>query len=437
MDEEQCLTLPEAPRSPPIALLMEEAMQTLVERGCGIDIAKASVVACVLIGAPNRKPRKEIRTFGTFLRDLEVLRDWLRAEGVTHVAMESTGPYWVPIYAILEKAGGFELIVGNAQHIRNVPGRKTDIRDAEWIADLLRHGLIRKSFVPPKSFRELRELLRFRRALVNTSTAERNRLLKLLEMANIKLAQVATDVFGVSGRLMLSALVEGNATTEQMADMARGLLRRKHGALVLALQGSLEEHHRLLLRLQLRRIDDAQRDIAALDEHIDARLEPYREQHRLLMEIPGVDWLVAAVIIAEVGVDMSVFPTHRHLAAWTGVCPGNYQSGRRSKSGPVRKGNPYLKTALVQASQGAARTKGSYLKTKYYRLRSRRGAKRAALAIAHKIIVAAYYILGTGKPYRDLGENYLDRLTPRRTAQNLLNRLRRLGYNVQIVEATA
>jgi transposase len=411
-------------------------MQTLVERGCGLDVAEASVVACVLIGPANRRVRKVIKTFGTFLRDLEGLRDWLIAEGITHVAMESTGPYWVPIYALLEKAGCFELVVGNAQHMRNLPGRKTDIRDAEWIADLLRHGLIRKSFVPPKPLRELRELLRARRALVHASVSERNRLLKVLEMANIKIAQVVSDVFGVSGRLMLNALLEGKATVEQMAHLARGRLRHKHEALMLGLQGHLEDHHRLILRIQLRRIDDVERDIAALHAEIDIRLEPYRTQHRLLMEIPGVDWVIAAVIIAEVGVDMTVFPTHRHLAAWSGVCPGNYQSGRKAKKGPVRKGNVYLKTVLVQAAQGASRTKGTYLKVKYYRLCSRRGPSAAAVAIAHKIIVAVYHILATGTHYRDLGESYLDRLTPRRAARRLLNQLERLGYNVQVVEAT-
>jgi transposase len=412
-------------------------MQTMVERGCGLDVAEASVVACLLIGPANRRVRKVIQTFGTFLRDLEALRDWLIAEGITHVAMESTGPYWVPIYAVLEKAGCFELVLGNAQHIRNVPGRKTDIRDAEWIADLLRHGLIRKSFVPPKPLRELRELLRARRALVHTKVSERNRLLKLLEMANIKIAQVVSDVFGVSGRLMLDALLEGKATVEQMAHLARGRLRHKHEALMLGLQGHLEDHHRLLLRIQLRRIDEVERDIAALHTEIDLRLEPYRKQHRLLMGIPGVDWVIAAVIIAEIGIDMTVFPSHRHLAAWSGVCPGNYQSGRKAKKGPVRKGNVYLKTALVQAAQGASRTKGTYLKSKYHRLRSRRGPRAAGVAVAHKIIVAVYYVLATGLHYRDLGENYLDRLAPRRTAGRLLNQLKRMGYNVQVVETTA
>jgi transposase len=407
-------------------------METMVEKGCGLDIAEETVVACMMVGPAGGKVRKEVRTYRTFTTDLERMRDWLRAEGCTHVAMESTGPYWVPVYVVLERAGCFELVVGNAQHMRNVPGRKTDMKDADWVAVLLRHGLIRKSFVPGKAFRDLRDLLRYRRGVVEAASTERNRLLKLLETANIKLACVATDVFGVSGRRMLKALLKGDSTPEEMARLAKGRLRHKRESLELALRGSLDEHHRRMLQIQLQRIERAEEDVQVLDAEIDTRLEPYRTQHELLRQIPGVDWLVAAVIIAELGVDMTVFRTVRHASAWAGVCPGNNQSGGKTKAAAVRKGNVYLKTALVQAALGAARTGGSYYKNKYFRLRARRGAKRAAMAIAHKILVAAYHVLSTGTPYQELGELYLDRRNRRAVASNLIHRLKQLGYTVQI-----
>ena len=405
-------------------------MEVIIERCCGLDVHQETVVACVLIGAPGERPRKEIRTFRTMTRDLEELRDWLQELGVTQVGMESTGVYWRPVYAVLE--GHFELIVGNARHIRNVPGRKTDVKDAEWIADLVRHGLIAKSYVPPRPLRELRELLRYRRKLVESQAAERNRLLKLLETANIKLASVASDVFGVSGRAMLRALIAGETSAEAMADLARGLLRRKRADLILALDGRLEEHHRFLLAMQLRRLEAIEADIAALDLRIDERLEPYRAPHTLLMQIPGVDWVVAAVLIAEIGVDMSVFVSVYHLAAWAGVCPGNHESAGRQRSGRARKGNVHLRAILVGAAMSATRTKGSYLKDKFHRLKARRGGLRAALAIAHKILVSAYHMLANNLPYRDLGEAYLDQISQTRTVANLKRRLERLGYNVTL-----
>jgi transposase len=409
---------------------MEAKMQVIIERCAGFDVHQETVVACVLIGAPGAWPRKQVRTFRTMTRDLEALRNWLQELRVTQVGMESTGVYWRPVYAVLE--GHFDLIVGNARHIRNVPGRKTDVKDAEWIADLVRHGLIAKSFVPPAPQRELRELLRYRRKLVESQAAERNRLLKLLETANIKLASVASDVFGVSGRAMLKALIEGSASAEAMADLARGQLRRKRDDLVLALEGRMEEHHRFLLATQLRRLEAAEQDIAALDDRIEAKLESYRVQHGLLMQIPGVDWVVAAVLIAEIGVDMSVFLSVHHLAAWAGVCPGNHESAGKQKSGRARKGNVHLRTMLVGAATSAARTKGAYLKDKFHRLKARRGAMRAALAIAHKILVAAYHMLAKGLPYRELGEAYLDQIAQIRTVANLKRRIERLGYNVTL-----
>jgi transposase len=405
-------------------------MQVIIERCCGLDVHQETVVACVLVGAPGVRPRKEVRTFRTVTRDLEALRDWLKAEAVTHVGMESTGIYWRPVYAILE--GHFELIVGNARHIRNVPGRKTDVKDSEWIADLVRHGLIAKSFVPPWPLRELRELLRYRRKLVESQAAERNRLLKLLETANIKLSSVMSDVFGVSGRAMLRALIEGETSAEVLTGLAKGQLRRKRAELALALDGLMQEHHRFLLAMQIRRLEAIEQDIAALDLRIDVRLEPYRAAHALLTQIPGVDWLVAAVLIAEIGVDMSVFLSAYHLAAWAGVCPGNHESAGKQRSGRARKGNVHLRTMLVGAAISAARTKGSYLKDKFHRLKARRGALRAALAIAHKILVAAYHMLANGVDYRDLGEAYLDQIGQTRTVANLKRRLERLGYYVTL-----
>jgi len=405
-------------------------MQALIERCCGLDVHQETVVACLMVGAPGVRPSKEVRTFRTVTRDLEALRDWLAAEGVTHVGMESTGVYWRPVYAVLE--GHFDLIVGNARHIRNVPGRKTDVKDAEWIADLVRHGLIAKSFVPPRPLRELRDLLRYRRKLVESQTAERNRLLKLLETANIKLASVMSDVFGVSGRAMLKALIEGQASAEAMADLAKGQLRRKRADLVLALEGRMEEHHQFLLATQLRRLEAIEHDVAALDLRIVERLGPYRAPHALLMQIPGVDWVVAAVIIAEIGVDMSVFLSVYHLSAWAGVCPGNHESAGRQRSGRARKGNVHLRTILVGAAVSAGRTKGSYLRDKFHRLKARRGPLRAALAIAHKILVAAYHMLAKGVGYRELGEAYLDQIGQTRTVANLKRRIERLGYHVTL-----
>jgi transposase len=410
-------------------------MEAIIERCCGLDVHQAVVVACLLVGRADQRPRKQIRTFGTTTRDLETLRDWLKAEGCTHVGMESTGIYWRPVYAILE--GEFELIVGNAQHMKNVPGRKTDVKDSEWIADLVRHGLIKKSFVPPKPIRELRDLLRYRTKLVQSRSSERNRLSKLLETANIKLSSVATDIFGVSGMAMLKALAQGNVTPEQMADLARGLLRKKIPELQLALDGRVEEHHRFLLNIQIERLERMDADVACLDKRIEEKLEPYRDLHRLLIEIPGVDWVVAAVIIAELGVDMSVFVSTYHLASWAGVCPGNNESAGKRKTGRTRKGNVHLRTMLVQAAIAGSRNKGTYLRDKFYRLKARRGGKRAALAIAHKILVATYHILSTGVAYKDLGDVYLDQLSERRVTNNLVRRLERLGYDVKLERKAA
>jgi len=405
-------------------------MQTLVERGCGLDVHQATVVACLLMVGKDGKVQKQIRTFGTATRELLSLRTWLLSESCSHVAMESTGVYWKPVYAILE--GPFQIVVANAQHVKKVPGRKTDVKDAEWIADLLCHGLLRSSFVPPQPIRELRDLTRYRRKLVEAQAGERNRLLKLLESANIKLASVATDVFGRSGRLMLRALIEAKTTPQEMAELAKKKLRSKIPELELALEGRVEEHHRFLLKLQLDRLERVESDVAVLEQRLQNKLKPYAEELARLDQIPGVDWTLAAVIIAELGVDMSVFPSVSQLASWAGVCPGNNESAGKRKSSRIPKGNVYLKTALVEAANAAARTKGSYLRDKFYRLKARRGYKRAAVAIAHKILVSIYHMLSQNVCYSDLGDLYLDNLNKHHLTRNLVHRLERLGYSVTL-----
>ncbi|MEW6737482.1 MAG: IS110 family transposase [Acidobacteriota bacterium] len=405
-------------------------MEIIVERCCGLDIDQATVVACLLINVAGKKPRKVIKTFSTMTRDLIALRDWLQSEGSSSVGMESTGVYWMPVYAILE--GHFELIVGNAQHIKNVPGRKSDVKDAEWIADLVRHGLIKASYVPNQELRALRDLLRYRRKVVENRTAERNRLTKLLEQANVKLSGVIADLFGVSGMLMLKAIVEGQATIMQMAQLAKGKLRKKIGQLELALDGRIEQHHRFILSMQIGRLEQMDRDLELLEARIDEKLSPFREQHQLLQQIPGVDWVVAAVIIVDMGVDMGVFGSAQKAAAWAGVSPGNNESGGKRLSGKKRTGNIFLTTMLVEAATAAARSKGTYLKDKFHRLKARRGYKRAIVAIAHKILISAFHMLSTGAQYQELGETYLDNRDKTRVAANLIRRLHRLGYEVDV-----
>jgi transposase len=408
-------------------------MEPIIERCAGVDVGQAEVVACILVGEAHKKARKEVRTFRTLTKELLEMRDWFVSEGVTHVGMESTGVYWKPVYAILE--ADFEVIIGNAHHIKNVPGRKTDVKDAEWIAELVRHGLIAKSFVPPPPIRVLRDLLRYRRKLVESRTSERNRLLKLLETANIKLSSVASNVFGVSGMLMLRALLEGTSTPQEMARLARGRLREKGPDLELALEGYLDFDHRFLLGLQLQRLEHVDADLTKLDERIEEKLRPYEEQCARLRQIPGVDHVLAATVIAEMGVDMSVFHSAKHLAAWAGVSPGNNESAGKKKNSQARKGNIHLTTALYDAGRSASQAKGTYLKDKFYRLKARRGYNRAAIAIGHKILIAAYHMLSKGVDYKDLGEAYLDHLDKTKVAGNLVRRLRRLGYDVTITEA--
>lgn len=381
----------------------------LVPRACGLDVHKDSVVACLLLQS-ERKVERVLRTFGTFAPDLHELADWLREQGISHVAMESTGPYWLPVYAVLEERPQLTLVVGNASHIKNVPGRKTDCNDAQWLATLVRLGLIRPSFVPPPDLRAMRDLVRAQRTLIQSGATERNRLLKVLEMAGVKLDSVASDVFGVSGRAMLHALSEGVTDAEQLAQMAKGTLRKKLPQLRLALQGRLLEQHRLLLRLHLQTLAHQDAQLATLQQAIEALLAPYQQQHQRLQSIPGIGARTATVLIAELGVRMEVFPTAGHAAAWAGLCPANKQSAGKNLGQKVRKGNPHLRTALVESAWSAKNQKGSYLRDKFRRLASRRGNKRAAVALAHKLLIAAYQVLRTGRAYQDLGAHYLDQL---------------------------
>ena len=404
-------------------------MEAIIERCCGLDVHKDTVVACVLIGPAEGRARKEIRTYGTTTTQLEQMRDWLGQVGCTHVGMESTGVYWMPVYAVLEEH--FQLIVGNAAHMKNVPGRKTDIKDSQWIAELIRHGLVQKSFVPPKWQRALRDLTRYRRKLVEAQASERNRLQRLLETCNVKLASVATDVFGKSGREIIRALIKGEASPEQMASLARGRLRQKLNELVLALRGNVEAHHRFMLEMQLGRVEDIEANIALVDNKIDQAIQSHRVVFDRLTTIPGVDRVAAVTLIAELGVDMSVFPTAAHAAAWAGVCPGNNESAGKRMPQQKRRGNVHLASILVQAAFAVSRTKDNFLKSRFWKIAVRAGRKRAAVAIAHSILKAAYHMLKGSVDYKDLGGDYLDRFLNRRAEHRLVQRLRAMGYEVR------
>lgn len=410
-------------------------MEVVAARCAGLDVHRTIIVACALVPGAAGTARKVLAQFSSTAAGLAQLAGWLAEQEVTAVGMESTGVYWMPVYAALEAAGGFDLIVANAQHVKAVPGRKTDVKDAEWLARLVRHGLVRKSFVPALPFRELRDLTRYRRTLVEAQSAERNRLIKLLEQVDVKLTGVVSDVFGVTGRAILCALIAGGQTADEMARLARGTLRRKRPQLAEALAGTLRDHQRQMLALQLGRVEAAEADIAALDAQIAERLAPYHTQMQLLMGIPGIDWVVAATVLAEIGTDMSAFHTARHLAAWAGVCPGNNESAGKRKPSGARKGNPYLKTALCNAAIAASRKKDSFFKAKYHKLKSRRGGAKAALAIAHKLLVCIYHILATGTVYQDLGADYLDKRNAQREAARLVCKLKALGFHAELTPA--
>ena len=416
----------------------EETMEVVVACCAGLDVHQASVVACVNRTGPGGRSHKHVRAFGTMRDDLIALRDWLQSAGCTLVAMESTGVYWKPVHEMLEDH--FDVMVANARHIKNVPGRKTDVKDCEWISDLARHGLISRGFVPPRAIRDLRELNRYRRKVAQVQTGERNRLIKVLETAGIKLAGVVSDVLGVSGRAMIRALIEGADTPEAMARLARGKLRKKQPDLARALDAPLKAHQRFMLRTQLARIEQAEADLARIDIELNELAAPYARYLELLMSIPGVDWTNAVTIIAEIGIDMSAFHSAAHLAAWAGLCPGNNESAGKKRSGKVRKGNVVLKTALVNAAiagSGSRGRKGTFLAEKFRRLAARRGKMKAAVAIAHKILVSVWHMLSDGTFYQDLGAGFLDRLDRTRNARHLVRRLANMGFEVQLMEKAA
>ena len=405
-------------------------MEVVYRHCAGLDVHKKVVVAAIIVLDALGKLYRETRSFGTMTGDLLELSDWLLSWGVTHVAMESTGEYWKPVYNILEN--NFELLLINAQHIKAVPGRKTDVNDAEWIAELLRHGLLRASFVPPLGQRELRELTRYRSTFVRERATLVNRVQKVLESANIKLASVATDVMGVSGGAMLEGIVGGQATPEEMAELAKGRMREKRAELAKALSGRVKPHHRFVLTELLCQIDNLDEAVEHFNAQIEEYCRPFEQAVTLLDTIPGVGPETAQVIVAEIGVDMSHFPSANHLAAWAGVAPGNYESAGKRKSGRMRQGNKALKTALTQAAHAAARTKDTYLAAQAQHLTGRRGKKRAIMAVAHSILVIAYHLIQRQEPYRELGGNYFDELRPAATAKRLVKRLERLGYQVSL-----
>jgi transposase len=397
---------------------------------CGLDVHKESVTACVLWADGHRQ---EKRLFGTFTRDLLALTDWLRESGVTHVVMESTGVYWKPVWHILE--GQFELMLVNAQHVKSIPGKKTDRRDSARLAELLQHGLLQGSFVPPQPIRELRDLTRYRVVLCQECNRIANRIQKVLEDANLKLASVATDALGASGRAMLDAIRQGETDAGKLAQNAKGLLRRKLAQLELALDGRVNEHHRFLLTRLMQHLRFVEGQIVELEQEIARRLQPAEEVVARLCTIPGVDRVSAWGIISEVGLDMGQFPDADHLASWAALCPGNWESAGKNKSGRTRKGSVWLRRHLCQCAWAVSTKQKNYLSALFKRLAARRGVKRANIAVAHAILVIVYHVLNGPVSYRDLGPDYFDRLHPERLKRNLVKRLEGLGYRVNLAPA--
>jgi transposase len=444
-------------------------MERLYDRCCGIDVHKKLLVACLIVMIDGQR-QKEIRTFATTTQGILQLLDWLQAAGCTHVAMESTGVYWKPIYNLLE--GHFELLVVNAQHIKAVPGRKTDVRDAEWIADLLQHGLLKGSFIPPAPQRELRELTRYRVSLMQERARTVNRLQKTLEDTNIKLGDVATDILGKSARAMLEALLAGQTDSVVLADLARGRLKAKRAQLEEALVGTVKPHHRFMLTEELVLIDTLDEAIERVSREIELRLDPppdpnrgpendsgqvkedqtaspeadpargdlvsdiqglsWKEAVALLDTIPGINQRAAEGILAEIGPDMSRFPTAAHLASWAGMCPGSNESAGKRLSGKTRKGSPWLRQLLVEAAHAAAHSKNTYLSALSHRLKARQGAKKAMIAVGHAILVMIYHMLDRHVTYQELGGNYFDEHERQTVEKRLVRRLEKLGYEVSL-----
>ncbi len=410
-------------------------MEVLHPHCAGLDVHKDSVVACVrhmMEGAVKR----EVKTFKTTTSELMALSAWLAAEGCTHIVMEATGIYWRPVWHILSD-GDFELILANAAHVKNVPGRKTDVNDATWLADLMAHGLVRASFVPDEQTQEMRDLLRTRKQLVRERSSHIQRLQKTLEDANIKLDSVISDVMGLSGRAMVEALIAGENDPAALAGLAHRRIKAPRDSLRESLRGRVTKHHRFMLDLHLRQIDALDAAIARIDQEVDANVEPFRQAVEILSSIPGISTLSAQAILAEIGLDMGRFPTDGHLKSWAGLCPRNDESAGKRRSNRMRKGAAWLKTMLVQCAWAAVRTKGSYLQAQFHRLRSRRGPKKAIGAVAASILTAIYHMLKDGTLYQDLGPDHFDQRAKAAQTNRLLARLQNLGYAVQITPLAA
>ena len=403
-------------------------MEILYKRCCGIDVHAKNVVCCLL--SPDLPKGKEIKTFSTMTDDLLALADWLTQGGCTHVAMESTGVYWKPVFNILE--GLMEVILVNAQHIKKVPGRKTDVSDCQWIAELLQLGLLKGSFIPPKEIRELRELTRYRKTLIRQRAEQINRIQKLLENANIKLGQVATDVMGASGRAMLKAIVKGESDPEKLANLAEARLRNKMAELKKALKGKVSESQRFLLSEELFLIEQIEASIERCNKQIREQIAPFSQSMQILDQIPGVAQKTAEVIISEIGVDMSRFPTDRHISSWAGMCPGNNESAGKRKSGKTNAGNPWLKAALTEAAWAASRSKDSYLQAQFQRLVRSKGKKKALVAVGHSILVIVYHLLAKQTSYQDLGHNYFLKRNKGAEQKRLIRKLEALDLKVTV-----
>jgi len=405
-------------------------MEVLHPHCAGLDVHKDTVVACVRHTVEG-KVEREVRSFKTTTQDLMTLSEWLSAEGCTHIVMEATGIYWKPVWHILSD-GEFELVLANAAHVKNVPGRKTDVNDATWLADLMAHGLVRGSFVPDEQTQEMRDFLRTRKQFVRERSSHIQRIQKTLEDANIKLDSVITDIIGLSGRRMIEAIIAGETAPNVLAALAHRRIKAAPSELEAALRGRVTAHHRFMLRLHLDHMTALDEAIARIDKEVEAHLEPFRAAVELLSTIPGISQLSAEVILAEIGLDMSRFPTQGHLISWAGLCPKNDESAGKRRSTRMRKGAPWLKSTLIQCAWAAARKKGSYLQAQFLRLRSRRGPKKAIGAVAASILTAAYHMLKTGALYADLGAAYFDGRTKARQVARLVNRLQNLGFAVQL-----
>lgn len=406
-------------------------MQILYERCCGLDVHKKSITACII--TPKGK---EIKTFGTMTGDILELVEWIKSKNCTHVAMESTGVYWKPIYNLLETEE-IETLVVNAQHIKAVPGRKTDVKDAEWIAELLRHGLLKGSYIPKREQRELRELVRYRKSLINERTREVNRLQKVLEGCNIKLSSVISNIMGVSGRSMIEAIINNVNDPKLLSQLAKGCMKKKHKELERALRGLVGPHQRKLLSVQLKHIDFLDNQIALLDREIGERLRPFEEELELIDTVPGIGRRTAETVVAEIGIDMDRFPSDAHLSSWAGMAPGNNESAGKRKSGRTQKGNKALRSALVEAARAASKTKDTYLSAQYRRIAARRGKNRAAIAVGHTILVIIYHILKKRQPYIELGADYFERRKKQTVVKNAVKRLEALGYKVTLETVVA